>query len=107
MAVLKCLKNVRVAGFSRLNAGTEIKPHSGFTGRPYGALAFHMGLVIPADESCGFQCFNEVHVWRNPGDMIVFDDTFTHAAWNRHSDAVRIVLYIDFALDPQEWLLFP
>ena len=107
MAVLKSLKNVRVAGFSRLNPKTQIKPHTGYTGRRYDSLAFHMGLIIPTDGSCAFQCSNEVHTWKTPGEMIVFDDTFPHAAWNNSDSDIRIVLYIDFIPNPEEWSKFP
>jgi hypothetical protein len=36
-----------------------------------------------------------VHHWRKAGEVIVFDDTYPHSAWN-DSDSERIILYIDF-----------
>lgn len=32
----------------------------------------------------------------NQGEVIVFDDTFRHEAWNAHPDRARVVLMIDF-----------
>jgi aspartyl/asparaginyl beta-hydroxylase (cupin superfamily) len=116
MALLKRLPNVRVAGFSRVMPGTTIEPHTGYTGRVYDALAFHMALVVPKRGRCGLQCGNERHIWRKPGETIVFDDTFTHSAWNHAQDSdegfelengVRIILYIDFIVDESIWLQTP
>lgn len=47
VALLSKIPGIRVAGFSRLQPHSEIQPHTGFTGRVYGSLAFHLGLIIP------------------------------------------------------------
>lgn len=100
--LLKAIPCIRVAGFSRLQPGAEIKPHRGFTGLEYGALAFHMGLFIPADGSCVLHCGAITHTWTKPGQQIVFDDCFTHWAWNRSTESMRVVLYIDFCVSADE-----
>ncbi|KAL6042111.1 Lipid A hydroxylase LpxO [Balamuthia mandrillaris] len=99
--LLERVPNIRVAGFSRLVPHSGIDTHKGFTGRRYGALAFHLGLVIPS-EGCCLKCGPEVFNWSKAGDVLVFDDTFPHSAWNESGEE-RIILYIDFKI-PEETL---
>ncbi len=74
--------------FSVLRPGTEIKPHRGVTNA---RLVVHLPLVIPED--CALSVGGEMHVWKE-GQVVIFDDTFEHAAWNR-SEHVRSVLIAD------------
>ncbi|MEO1367133.1 MAG: aspartyl/asparaginyl beta-hydroxylase domain-containing protein [Acidobacteriota bacterium] len=37
----------------------------------------------------------ENHTGKRPGDLVIFDGTRQHGAWNR-SDQDRVVLHIDF-----------
>jgi len=99
-ALLDQIPGIRVAGFSRIQPKSGIDTHKGFTGKRYGALAWHLGLVIPPDENAWLTCGGQSHVWRKPGEVIVFDDTWPHSAWNS-SDQERIILYIDFQI-PKE-----
>lgn len=80
------------AGFSVLKPGTEIKPHMGYTGD---VLRLHVGLCVPDTnpEACGIQVGDEKKGWVE-GEILLFDDTQVHAAWNR-SNYVRIVLILD------------
>jgi len=52
--------------------------------------------VIP-DRGAWLQCGPEIHHWEKKGDVLVFDDTFTHSAWNESSEE-RIILYVDFKI---------
>jgi len=94
--LLSQVKGIRVAGFSRLEPKAIIETHTGFTGREYGALTFHLGLLIPPT-GCVLRCGPKKHEWRRAGQVIIFDDTYPHSAENM-SDQQRIVLYVDFKI---------
>jgi len=94
--LLSQVEGIRVAGFSRLKPKSSIDPHFGFTGRRYGALAFHLGLVIPFF-GCSLKVGPKKHEWTQPGQAIIFDDTYLHSARN-DSNEERIILYIDFLI---------
>lgn len=74
--------------FSALRPGTRIPPHTGFVNT---RLICHLPLIIP--EKCGFRVGNDVRGW-NEGELLVFDDTIEHEAWNE-SNALRVVLIFD------------
>jgi beta-hydroxylase len=88
--VVETIPGLTTASFSRLEPGTHIKPHVGYT---KAVLRCHLGLVVPGD--CALRVGDEVRSWQE-GACMVFDDTTEHEAWNR-SDSVRIVLLMDFA----------
>lgn len=94
--LLEQVEGLRVAGFSRLQPRSGIATHKGFTGRRYGSLAYHLGLAIPSS-GAWLKCGPERHEWSKPGEVIIFDDTFPHSAWNE-SDQERIILYVDFTI---------
>ena len=93
-AALDCVPMVSIPGrgptafLSRLRPGTHIPPHHGATNT---RLICHLPLVIPDD--CAIRVGNDTRHWRL-GELIVFDDTMEHEAWNR-SDQTRIVLIFD------------
>ncbi len=74
--------------FSMLKPHTEIPPHNGATNA---RLTVHLPLIIP--EHCALQVGDEIRQWK-PGELMIFDDTIRHAAWNR-SDQRRVVLIFD------------
>jgi len=76
------------AFLSRLRPGTHIPPHHGATNT---RLICHLPLVIP--DNCAIRVGNDTRRWKL-GELIVFDDTVEHEAWNR-SDQTRIVLIFD------------
>lgn len=90
--LLKGIKSINFAAFSRLSPNSSLAPHK--HNNPY-CLIFHMGLIIPLGNTCGLKVGEETHLWTKPGDAVIFDDTFEHSAWN-NSDEERIVLYVDF-----------
>jgi len=77
-----------VTFFSALKPGTHIAAHHGATNS---RLTVHMPLIIPRD--CALRVGGETHVWK-PGELVMFDDTILHEAWNR-SDQLRVVLIFD------------
>jgi aspartate beta-hydroxylase len=76
------------AFLSKLRPGAYIPPHHGATNT---RLICHLPLVIPPD--CAIRVGNDTRAWRE-GELLVFDDTIEHEAWNR-SDETRIVLIFD------------
>ena len=74
--------------FSVLKPGAHIPPHTGVINT---RLVVHLPLLIPPD--CGIRVGTETRGW-NPGECIIFDDTFEHEAWNK-SNQTRVVLIFD------------
>lgn len=93
-AALQAVDLVRVDGvpmeafFSRLRPGARIPPHFGLTNT---RLTTHLPLIVPDD--CGIRVGREVCQWRE-GEVIAFDDSFEHEAWNQ-SDTDRVVLIFE------------
>ena len=74
--------------FSTLGPGTHLMPHHGVTNT---RLVGHLPLIVPPD--CALRVAGEEHAWR-VGEVVVFDDTYSHEAWNR-SDELRVVMIFD------------
>lgn len=74
--------------FSRLAPGARIPPHHGVMNA---RLICHLPLIVPP--GCGFRVGGEVREWRE-GELLVFDDTVEHEAWN-HGNSDRIILIFD------------
>jgi aspartyl/asparaginyl beta-hydroxylase (cupin superfamily)/Tfp pilus assembly protein PilF len=74
--------------FSRLEPGARIGAHNGFVNI---RLICHLPLVVP--EGCRLRVGNEVRPWRE-GELLVFDDSIEHEAWNDSAHA-RVVLLFD------------
>jgi aspartate beta-hydroxylase len=93
-AVLDALPLIQLPGstpeicFSVLTPGSHILPHRGDSTL---RSVVHLGLVIPPD--CALKVAGEERTWK-PGEVLAFDDTYEHEAWNR-SGAVRAVLLMD------------
>jgi aspartate beta-hydroxylase len=85
--------------FSRLAPGTRIEPHYGAVNS---RLICHLPLVVPPN--CGeLRVGNDSKAWRE-GELLVFDDSMEHEAWN-HSAERRVVLLFDIwrpELDSEE-----
>lgn len=77
-----------VSFFSALKPRTHIPPHFGATNT---RLTVHLPLLVPED--CALRVGGEVRTW-TPGEVLVFDDTFEHEAWNR-GRGLRVVLIFD------------
>ena len=94
LAALELAPMPRVAGrspmalFSLLKAGAHIRPHHGlFNFR----LICHLPLIVPPD--CTLRAGNQQRQWRE-GELLIFDDSMEHEAWNR-SDRQRIILLFE------------
>lgn len=73
---------------SVLEPGTHIPPHFGGANVK---LTLHLPLWVPAGD-CALGVDGENRTWKD-GEMLVFDDTFDHEAWNRtpHKRAVLLI----------------
>jgi aspartate beta-hydroxylase len=74
--------------FSVFTAGTHLLPHRGVTNT---RVVGHLPLIVPKD--CALKVGGEIHVWQE-GEVVVFDDTYEHEAWNR-SEETRVLLIFD------------
>ena len=71
------------------------QPRWGGAARPWYSVAEHSVMasrLVPPD--CALRLVDRgEHAWRE-GELLLFDDTYLHEAWNR-SDRTRIVLLMD------------
>lgn len=74
--------------WSLLKPGTHIQPHHGLLNT---RLICHLPLLVPGD--CALRVGAETRAWRK-GEMLLFDDSIEHEAWNR-SDETRVVLLFE------------
>ncbi len=95
-ALVEQIPGLVTAGFSSLQPGTHIAPHTGYEDRVYRC---HLGL-LGCTEECGLRVGDETRHWQ-AGRCLVFDDTTEHEAWNR-GQQTRIVLLLDFKPDATE-----
>ncbi len=77
-----------LAYFSMLEPDTHIAPHTGPTNL---RLRCHLGIDVP--EGCGLRV-GGIERTAEEGRCVVFDDSFTHEAWNRSAQP-RVVLVVD------------
>lgn len=76
-----------IALFSRLAPGTHIRPHHGLLNT---RLICHLPLIVP--DGCGIRVGAETRGW-NEGELMIFDDSFEHEAWNRGTRDRTILLF--------------
>jgi len=94
-ALLDSLTLCRVANqapevcFSVIRPGSKIMPHHGVTNS---RLVMHLPLVVPPHCALNIVGIGEHH-WRE-GELMMFDDTFQHEAWN-NSEQSRVILLMD------------
>jgi ornithine lipid ester-linked acyl 2-hydroxylase len=113
----------RTVAFSQLQPGAHILPHSGYIGYSSKVFRAHLGLQIPENNfqlinrdfggqtqswfeksvwnhdpenlaGCCLRVKDRVSTWKD-GELMVFDDSHVHEAWN-FCDKRRVVLLIDF-----------
>ena len=78
-----------MALFSKLTPGTRIPPHNGLLNT---RLICHLPIIVP--ENCGaLRVGNEERPWVE-GEMLIFDDSMEHEAWNT-SEEERVVLLFE------------
>ena len=94
MKALQKVNGVKMAVFSKLRAGAEILPHTGYT---KAVLKAHLPLVIPAQSSvddCAIQVIETKRTW-SEGKVLLFDDKMPHQAYNRtNTDRVLLIFEV-------------
>ena len=73
--------------WSRLKPGTHIAPHHGMLNT---RLICHLPLVAP--DGCALRVGHETRPWRF-GEMLIFDDSVEHEAWNRGASDRTVLLF--------------
>ncbi len=76
-----------MALWSLLKPGTHIQPHHGLLNT---RLICHLPLLTPGD--CALRVGAETRRWRR-GEMLIFDDSIEHEAWNRSADTRVVLLF--------------
>lgn len=97
--LLEQVPTLQTAWFSILEPGYHITAHKGVT---KGILRVHLGLVVPDDrENCYMRVEDKKYPWE-PGELIVFDDTYDHEVRN-DTPQPRVVLLFDFVRPMRFW----
>ena len=97
-ALIDQVPDVIVAFFSIFEAGTHIRDHYGVT---KAMLNVHLGLMVPPPEDrCEIRVRDTYRRWQ-PGEFLIFDETFNHEAWNDSTEP-RVVLFLQ-VMRPMRW----
>jgi aspartate beta-hydroxylase len=75
--------------YSVLRPGSRIMPHYGVSNV---RVVMHLPLQVPSDCALNIVDVGE-HCWKE-GQLMMFDDTYLHEAWNR-SNSTRVILLMD------------
>ncbi|KAJ0411334.1 hypothetical protein ATCC90586_005743 [Pythium insidiosum] len=98
VAILQSIPNLRTALFSKLGPNTTLSAHRGWADLSNHILRCHLGLIVPTLENgkpcCSMVVGGEVvdHAER---ELMVFDDSKLHYAYNNHPEQTRLVLIVD------------
>jgi aspartate beta-hydroxylase len=77
-----------MALFSKLTPGTRIPPHNGLLNT---RLICHLPIIVP--ENCGaLRVGSEERPWVE-GEMLIFDDSIEHEAWNLSAEERVVLLF--------------
>ena len=88
-ALLDGISGLETAFFSVLTPSAHLPLHKGVT---KALITCHLPLIVP--ENCGaLRVGNEERPWVE-GEMLIFDDTIEHEAWN-NSDQERVILLFE------------
>lgn len=95
-SILRRIPGIRTALFSRMGPNTVLDPHTGWADLSNHVLRVHIPLDVPGEAVCGLVVDDEVR-YHKVGELIVFDDSHLHSAFNNHATATRTVLIVDIA----------
>lgn len=76
-----------MALWSLLKPGTHIQPHHGLLNT---RLICHLPLLAP--DGCALRVGAQTRAWR-AGEMLIFDDSIEHEAWNRGTETRVVLLF--------------
>ena len=92
--LLKSLPGIRTALLSRMGPGTVLAPHRGWADLANYVLRFHLALEVPGKDCCGLWVRGEKR-FHSEGEIICFDDSKLHKAFNLDTGKERTVLIFD------------
>jgi hypothetical protein len=90
--------NLRTALWSRLDPDSVLEAHTGWADLANHVLRVHIPVVIPAGGVCGTWVDGCV---AESSDIVIFDDSKTHRAFNYSETDERIVLIVDIVRPAQ------
>jgi hypothetical protein len=88
--LLSHVPNLTSALLLKLEGGTHIRPHAGYTPD---VVRCHLGLSVPEVADCVLRVADERRNWRER-EWLVFDDYLEHEVWHNGRQS-RLVLLID------------
>ena len=88
--LIKADKQIASAAISIIEPGMGIPEHRGYL---QSVLRYHLGIIIPTDDSPYRVCGGETYYWKE-GEGVIFDDMYLHHVMNP-SKYRRAVLFID------------
>lgn len=99
---LQGVPDLRTALVSVMSPNMQLKPHRGWASLSNHVLRCHLPLVLPEGaDADGFPWTGVVvqgkTQFHTNHDLIVFDDSMSHFAFNTHATQSRIVLIFDIA----------
>jgi len=83
----RCGTHAPEAFFSVLRPGAHIPPHTGLSNFK---LTVHLPLIVPT--GCSIRVGAETRAWTR-GELLMFDDSFEHEAWNRGRSARAVLIF--------------
>lgn len=96
--VLRGIPGIRTALFSKLGPGTTLTAHRGWADLSNHILRCHLGLTVPTFANgkpcCSMVVGGELGPHRER-ELLVFDDSKLHYAYNKHDEQTRVVLIVD------------
>lgn len=93
-ALLKKIPNIRTALYSKLGPNTKLSLHTGWADLSNYVLRCHLCLSLPRDGPCGLIVEEEV-MCHEIDNILIFDDSKRHRAFNDSTTTDRIVLIVD------------
>ena len=90
--LLKQIQNVKMVFFSKLGKNTILNQHKGWNGYSNNVLRTQLGII--ANEQSGLWVEGTKYYLKE-GDLITFDDSKLHFAFNNTEQNERLVLIID------------
>lgn len=96
--ILQGIPGIRTALFSKLGPGTTLTAHRGWADLSNHILRCHLGLIVPTFDSGEPSCSMVVggqKAAHGEREVLVFDDSKLHFAYNRHDEQTRVVLIVD------------
>lgn len=96
--ILRNLPGIRTALFSKLGPKTTLNAHRGWADLSNDILRCHLALVVPkldnGDSCCAMVVGGETK-YHEENELLVFDDSKLHLAYNQHTEKTRTILIVD------------